>query len=149
MVMTEPDPLKWTLRLKKYKTTIMLFVDKGQTFDSIKQELIDTLKHRGIADINNEPIPTSVDDIIFGVPIDFNDLRKGWSVLDTSEEAVKDGPGRRKNPSALADSPEGASLRDGHALAFIFRKDEDKSDTPEEELQWDVQVPSYDDDEQA
>ena len=137
--------MQWTLRFKQHKTTILLFVQRSQPFDSIKRDLLDAIKATNIKDINGNALPSDPEDIELGVPRDKNDTSKGWVPLKIpeAEEADVKGKGVKKG-SVLNESPLGAGLKDGAMLAFRFTKGaaEDGMDLDDE---WDVIMPSYDD----
>lgn len=139
--------LQWTLRFKQHKTTIVLFVQQSQPFDSIKRDLLDAIKARNIQDINGNALPSDPEDIELGVPIDKNDTSKGWVPLKIPEieDGDKKGKGVKKG-SVLNASPLGAGLKDGAMLAFRFAKGdgEDGMEVDEDE-EWDVIMPNYDD----
>lgn len=137
--------MQWTLRFKQHKTTILLFVQQSQPFDSIKSELLDAIKATRIKDINGNPLPSDPQDIEFGVPRDKNDISKGWVALKIPEVEDGDTKGKGvKKDSILNGSPLGAGLKDGAMLAFKFTKgDEENAMDLDEE--WDVIIPSYDD----
>ena len=139
------DQHQWTLRLKQRRTTVLLFVDRSQSFTSIKQELLEAIKATGKATLNDQALPTDPDDVILGIPVDRYDLSKGWVGLDIPD-FDEDG-GRTKKAgknSILNSSPLGAGLKDGAVLAFKFR---DSSMTEEEmdldDNNWDVVLPNY------
>ena len=137
--------MQWTLRFKQHKTTVLLFAQQSQSFDSIKCDLLDAIKARGIEDINGNALPSDPKDIEFGVPRDKYDISKGWVPLDIPEVGDVDTKGKGvKKDSVLNGSPLGAGLKDGAMLAFRFTKGpvEDGMDVDDE---WDVIIPSYDD----
>ena len=139
--------MQWTLRFKQHKTTILLFAQQSQSFDSIKRDLLDAIKARGIEDINGNALPSDPEDIEFGVPRDKHDIGKGWVPLKIPEVEDADAKGKGKGvkkDSVLNGSPLGAGLKDGAMLAFRFTKGpaEDVMDLDDE---WDVMIPSYDD----
>lgn len=137
--------MQWTLRFKQHKTTILLFVQQSQSFDSIKRDLRDAIKATGIQDINSNLVPSDPQDIELGVPRDKNDPSKGWVALKIPEVEDGDAKGKGvKKGSVLNESPLGAGLKDGAMLAFKFTKgtEEDGMDVDDE---WDVIIPSYDD----
>lgn len=127
----------------------MLFVTQTQSFTSIKAELLEAIQSIGIHDINGDQIPTSSDDIVLGVPVDKNDLSNGWVDLEMLEREDDEESGSKmkgvKKNSVLNASPQGAGLKDGAMLAFKFRRhgDEDESNLGGDD--WDVIIPSYDD----
>lgn len=140
-----PNPQHWTLRFKHHKTTVLLFVNQSQSFTSIKQELLDSLKSTGIADIGGNLLPSNPEAIVFGVPIDTNDIDKGWVPLEIPEVSDTDTKGKGvKKGSVLNQSPLGAGLKDGTMLAFKF-KDPDSQDIMDLDDDWDVVIPAYDD----
>ena len=108
----------------------------NQSFDSIKQDLLSSIKATGIKDINGAFLPSDAGDITLGVPIEKNDPSQGWVDLEIKTEEG-DSKGARKG-SVLNENPMGAGLRDGAVLAFRFADDQDD---------WDVIMPSYDDEE--
>ncbi|KZF24445.1 hypothetical protein L228DRAFT_245376 [Xylona heveae TC161] len=159
MPLSEADQSSWTFRLKHHKTTILLFVRPLQSFDSIKEDLLHALRStRPDGTLNGNKIPTSSDEVVLGVPIDNNDLSKGWVALEIPESEILDEQGVKRKvggkQSVLNQSPQGAGLKDGAVLAFKFRepgagktKDEDKDDLgledEQDDGQWDVSIPSY------
>ncbi len=105
------------------------------------------MKATGIKNIDDTPLPSDPDDIIFGVPVDRHNLTKGWMgveipELDNLEESRRRGV---KKGSVLNASPTGAGLRDGQMMAFRFRK-EGSEDCPVVDDDWDVVLPVLDDD---
>ncbi|CAF9934425.1 MAG: hypothetical protein ALECFALPRED_005941 [Alectoria fallacina] len=140
-----PSGMQWTLRFKQHKTTILLFVQQSQSFNSIKRDLLDAIKATGINDINGNALASDPEDIEFGVPRDKNDISRGWVALKIPEVENGDTNGKGvKKGSILNESPLGAGLKDGAMLAFKFTKgvEEDGMDVDDE---WDVIIPSYDD----
>lgn len=94
--------------------------------------------------------------MIFGVPVDRNDVAKGWVPLEIPEgmedEEMSRGNGKKKGKKAgiLNDSPAGAGLKDGGMVAFRFRREREregeKDDGDEEMLEeegFDVVMPVY------
>ncbi|KAL2042115.1 hypothetical protein N7G274_005303 [Stereocaulon virgatum] len=139
-----PNQQQWTLRFKQHKTTVLLFVTQSQSFTSIKEDLLDAMKARGIKDINGNLLPSDPEAIVFGVPIDKNDPGKGWVPLEIPEVSDTDTKGKGvKKGSVLNQSPLGAGLKDGAMLAFKFR-DVDAQDVMELDDEWDVVIPTYD-----
>lgn len=137
--------MQWTLRFKQHKTTILLFVQQSQPFDSIKRDLLDAIKATDIQAINGNTLPSDPEDIEFGVPRDKNDPSKGWVALKIPEVEDGDTKGKGvKKGSVLNENPLGAGLKDGAMLAFRFAKaaEEGGMDVDDE---WDVVIPSYDD----
>lgn len=106
------------------------------------------MKATGKSTLNDQPLPSDPDEVILGVPVDKNDLSKGWVGLDIPEMDGEDGFGGKKSKagknSVLNSSPLGAGLKDGAALAFRFRdhaKTEDEVDMGDSS--WDVILPNY------
>lgn len=90
------------------------------------------------------------------MPVDRNDYSKGWVDLlipeaedDEDDEGggggktIKPEDGKVKKGSVLNESPLGAGLRDGDVLAFRFREEGEGEGEKTEE--WDVVIPSYED----
>ena len=140
--------MQWTLRFKQHKTTILLFVQQSQPFDSIKRDLLDAIKATGIQDINGNTLPSDPEDIEFGVLRDKNDHSKGWVALKIPEAEDGDTKGKGvKKGSVLNENPLGAGLKDGAMLAFRFAKAAEEGMDKDDE--WDVIIPSYDDEDES
>lgn len=125
-------------------------MEQTQSFTYIKSDLLDALRKCGHSELNGQPIPTDPEDVIFGVPVDRNDIAKGWVDLeipamengDDSEDTKK---GRGKD-SVLNGNPLGAGLKDGSMLAFKFKSEDAEMDGDGSEVvdgNWDVTIPSY------
>ncbi|KAK2871733.1 hypothetical protein FQN49_002889 [Arthroderma sp. PD_2] len=149
--MAEPT---WTLRFKNHNVTVLLLVSPVEPFDSIKSSLLHALQIRGMKEINGKAVPDDAADIEFGIPLDRNNLEKGWQPLAIPNGGADKGPGKGKN-SVFNSSPQGADLRDAQAVAFRFRtgleKDEHKDADLDMDLDdpgWDVLVPAYDDEDE-
>lgn len=137
--------MQWTLRFKQHKTTILLFVQQSQPFESIKRDLLDAIKATGIQDINGNALPSGPEGIEFGVLRDKNDPSKGWVALKIPEVEDGDTKGKGvKKGSILNESPLGAGLKDGTMLAFKFTKSTEEAAMDLDD-EWDVIIPSYDD----
>lgn len=125
-----------------------------ESIQSTKEKLHSALKARGITEINGDPIPEDPSELEFGIPIDRNELEKGWIRLgvpaeENSDSATKKPGAGRPKKGSLTDSLQAADIRDGQAIAFRFRKithGEDE-DSDFEDPGWDVLIPSLDDDE--
>ena len=147
---TEIDARLWTLRLKQHKTTILLFVEQTQSFTSIKSDLLDALRKCGRSELNGQSIPTDPEDVILGVPVDKNEIAKGWvgleiSAMENGDDLEDTNRGRRKD-TVLNGSPLGAGLKDGSMLAFKFRGEDAETNGDGSEMDdgsWDVIIPSY------
>ena len=85
-------------------------------------------------------LPTDPARVEFGAARDRFDLSKGWTLLEIPEPGSK-----QAKKGVVNDSPMGAGLRDGAALAVRFRGEDEDEDMGEEEGEWDVVVPGYDD----
>ncbi|KAL9132254.1 MAG: hypothetical protein Q9217_000058 [Psora testacea] len=134
-----------TLRFKCHKTTILLLCQQSQSFTSIKQDLLDSIKAAGMENINRACLPSDPECIILGVPIDKNDISKGWINLEIPEFDEVEGKEKGvKKGSVLNQSPLGAGLKDGAVLAFKFNK-EGERDEMDLDDGWDVVMPSYED----
>ncbi|PYH90040.1 hypothetical protein BO71DRAFT_362232 [Aspergillus ellipticus CBS 707.79] len=152
--MSHPDPSNWTLFFKKHKTTVLLMLPGSETIANTKEALFKALQSRDLKYINGDPVPENASEIEFGVPLDRNDLEKGWTRLETPEFDDEDAPKRgagKKRAGAL--TLELAEIRNGQPIAFRFRKskEEDTAETVDLELDdsgWDVIIPSLDDEEE-
>ena len=124
----------------------MLFVTQSQSFTSIKQDLLDAIKATGLKDINGNELPSNSENIVFGLPVDKNDIGKGWVNLELPEVEDGDTKGKGvKKGSILNESPLGAGLKDGAMLAFKFRPADAEEDGMDVDNEWDVIIPSYED----
>lgn len=133
MPLDRPKPDTWTLRFKNNKTTVVLYADKAQNFASLKTELLHALNATNPDGLlHGNHIPTSVDAILLGKPIDHNNIEAGWESIDpdasadadliNEDEAAGKGKGKAKAKSAsYKDCPLGSGLRDGGIVAFKFR----------------------------
>lgn len=126
---------------------------QDQSFTSIKAELLEAIKATGIHEISGYKLPENADDIVLGVPVDKNDLSYGWVDLEIPEreDDVVNGSkskGVKKN-SVLNSSPQGAGLKDGAILAFRFTTDGDQDESNIDGSDWDVIMPSYDDEDES
>ncbi|KAE9991917.1 hypothetical protein EG327_010595 [Venturia inaequalis] len=138
-----PNP--WTLRLKHHKTTILLHVSPFTTPNSIKTSLLKALNERmPSGTLNGHPIPKDASDIRLAKAIDPLELEQGWEEItpDLESEGISKGIG----------------MKNGGALVFRFVEegedgDEDEEDEDEMEVdggkwrgQWDVVIPTFEDD---
>ena len=156
-IKSKSDALDLTLRFKKHKTTVLLILPSLESIESTKEKLLKALKTRGILEINGDPVHNDSYDIVLGVPVDRNELEKGWTRLDfddpdiTGGEAMTNGAGRKKRKPDM--SLGSADIRDGQPIAFRFRRPrEEVQDMDEVELEleledpaWDVIIPALDD----
>lgn len=169
MPIADPTPTTWSLRFKSHKTTIILFVDRMQTFHAIKTELLHALSETSAdGQFNDIPIPSNPDDVLFAKPVDFNNPDAGWQSLEADALGIDDelfgdegngkGKGKAKAKGAeVKDCPLGVGLRDGCAVAFKFKGQKPRKKTPEPEAdeglgfeedepkEWDVILPQYED----
>ncbi|KAI9821093.1 MAG: hypothetical protein M1827_003827 [Pycnora praestabilis] len=146
-------PLSWTLRLKHQKTTIVIYVEPTTTFAAIKSHLLEILNETSPdGRFGGSELPEDFNLISFGLPIDNNDLSKGFTGLEIPELVVEKKDGEKKvvggKDSVLNTTPEGAGLNDGSILVFKFRHEvTDEGDAMNlDEDRWDnvAQLPSYD-----
>jgi len=105
------------------------------------------MRKSGLSDLKGEPIPSDPEEVQLAVPIERTDLTKGWVALEIPEEELdEEGEKKRKagktRRSVINESPIGAGLRDGATLAFRFRGESGGEE--DEEVEWDVVIPSYD-----
>ncbi|KAL8731832.1 MAG: hypothetical protein Q9166_003116 [cf. Caloplaca sp. 2 TL-2023] len=143
----KPKPQHFTLRFKRHKTTILLFVEPHDSLTSVKVKLLDAIKATRVSEINGQPLPSNPDDVIFGVPIDKNETSEGWVGLEIPEveETRKQ---EAKKSGVLNATPIGAGLKDGAILAFKFRNEaSDADDLGMTDNEWDVIMPNFDDEE--
>ena len=133
-----------TLRFKQHKTTILLLVAQSQPFTSIKEDLLAAIKATGIEDIDGVPIPSNPESIVLGLPVDKNDISKGWVPLKIPEAESGDKKGKGvKKGSILNENPLGAELKDGALLAFKFT---DGGNEDQVDADFDVVMPTVEED---
>lgn len=155
-----------TLLFKCHKSTTLLSVHPTRPFTDIKVLLLAALKARGLSTLpgSSSPLPENAEDLEFGVLADKKDASKGWIPLKIKERVVTGSKGGNKkvggNNSVMNESPLGASLTDGSLVAYrlkvsskemqVDEEDLDKG-TPEVEMEddgeWNVVLPTFDDDE--
>lgn len=115
-----------------------------ESIASTKEKLLKALNARGLKEINGDTTPENPSDIELGVPIDRNQLERGWITMDPLvEESDKPAPkkGTKQVPS---NSLQAANVRNGEAIAFRFRTSSDGDDLGGDPG-WDVVIPSLDD----
>jgi len=158
---TNPTPSTWTLKFKQHKTTILLHVEKTQTFTSIKTELLSALQEtRPDGVLNGIPIPQDPEAVIFARQIiDPDTAETTWESLDDDmngdlfdEKSAGKGKNKTKAKTAggIRDCPIGAGLKDGSNVAFAFLDEEARAATLEmgalgDKREWDVVLPTYED----
>ncbi len=144
----KPNPQQLTLRFKCHKTTILLLVAPHDSLTSIKAQLLEAMKVTHIPEVGGQPLPTNPNDVLLGVPINKNEPSAGWTDLEipqVEDDTRKKGP---KKSGVLNASPAGAGLKDGSVLAFKFRSEApDADELGMGDNQWDVIMPSFDDEE--
>lgn len=151
---SKPNPLSWTLRFKNHNVTVVLLVSPTEPLEGIRKTLLKALQVRGIEEINGVQIPEQPSEIELGVPIDRNNLEKGWVRLELAN-GDSSNTGSKKN-AIIGDSPQALDLRDSQAVAFRFRSrgreeinaNGEESDMDVDDLGWDVMIPTYEDDEE-
>lgn len=152
----KPTASSWTLLLKRGTTTVLLSATKDQPLSNLKADLLSALqtRHSDGRMSDGTALPSSAEEIELGRPIDPRDQSRGWVSLEESAEddgedmdvdGAKGGKGKGKARAKTAaagtgpkDTPAGAGLRDGSAVAFRFAGEEE----------WDVRVPVLDYDEE-
>ena len=114
---------------------------------------MEAIKATGIHEISGYKLPENADGIVLGVPVDKNDLSYGWVDLEIPEREDDGVNGSKskgvKKNSVLNSSPQGAGLKDGAILAFRFTRDGDQDESNIDGSDWDVIMPSYDDEDES
>ncbi|KAI4208261.1 MAG: hypothetical protein LQ346_000141 [Caloplaca aetnensis] len=139
-----PTPQHISLRFKKHKITVLLFVSPHDTFTTVKSNLLDAIISTGVPHINGDSLPANPEDVILGVLIDNNDPSQGWVDLEIPGPE-DDGGKKTKKANVLNATPSGAGLKDGMVLAFKFRPKDAVDSTDVDNNEWDVVMPAYDD----
>ena len=98
----------------------------------------------------DKSIPTDADDILLAKPKDSQDLRKGWQALAVpTSDGEDDAKGKKKmtGMGGKLDCPQGVGLKNASCLAFKFKDHSGASDELDLEADedWDVVLPSYED----
>ncbi|KAI5288611.1 hypothetical protein KEM52_001095 [Ascosphaera acerosa] len=137
-----------TLRFKFHKTTILLSVPATESFVTIRQQLLDALRARGVRDVGGVPVPDDPADFEFALPVDPSKPGKGgWVLLEVPTETTRRG--------AVNPNPAAAGIKDSAIIALRVRKradgltEEEKVELELEDRGWDVVLPSLDDDEEV
>ncbi|KAI9803467.1 MAG: hypothetical protein M1825_001810 [Sarcosagium campestre] len=154
--------MQWTLRFKNKKTTVVLFAERTDSFRNIKTELLRMLQSLQATHNLGDTAPSDPDAIILGVPKDPSDLQKGWKRLEIPTDGSEDAQpmkGKKVVGNKSLDCPEGAKLQDGATLAFRYRanlngtkgnafngSDDDELSDLDEEDDFDVVIPTFEDD---
>ena len=125
---------------------MLLLCQPTQSFQSIRQELLQSLQATGIEKIEGDAFSKDAEDIILGVPLDKSNMDKGWVNLEIPEFEEGDAKpkGAVKKGSVLNKTPLGAGLKDGDMLAFRFKRE--SSDEMDLDEDWNVTLPSLEDD---
>lgn len=142
-------PSDLTILFKKHRTTVLLPLRPQESIRAAKEKLLQALNSRGTTEIGGSPVPSTATDIEFGVPVDRNDLKKGWIPLTSAGEA--------NGTKTSSETLQSVGLKDGHWVAFRFRnpdeadnKEENEADIDFNDPGWDVEIPTYgDEDEEA
>lgn len=157
MPSTVGSPTTWTLRFKNHRSTTLLHADPLQSFNSLKEDLLQALRQtHPNGRINGVEIPSDPASVLLARPNDIHNLEKGFtSVTDkegniiTGNEQV--GKKRKSGDPELKikePCPKAAGLKDGAVLAYKFRIPKTaKNYDPAIDEDWDVVIPSYDDQE--
>jgi hypothetical protein len=123
----------WTLRFKHGKHTILLLAEPLTPFSSLKTELLDTLRERYPSGLSSStspeplPIPSSIHEVLLGIPVDSYEPSKGWVEITTD--------------GGLKESPRSLGLKDGCMIAFTFIEGEQGDET----VEFHVEFSSYED----
>ena len=155
MAPTDPSTLTWTLLFKNHKSTTLLHIDPLQSFDSIKEELIRALRStHPDGRVNGFEIPSKPSNVLVARPNDVFNLEKGFTnVTDndgniiTGNETAKSRKGAGADIKIKEACPKAAGLKDGLVLAYKFRTAAEVDYDPFNDDDWDVILPSYEDQE--
>lgn len=121
-----------------------------ESLTTAKEAILTSLKARNVTQVNSDPVPEDPSDIELGIAVDKADPEKGWTRLD-----VDMGGSNKKSRGPV--TLQAANLRNGQAIAFRFRKPQDRGeekddnldfDMPPEDPGWDVVLPSLDDEDE-
>ncbi|KAF7853052.1 hypothetical protein EAF04_010791 [Stromatinia cepivora] len=147
---TLQNPSDLTLLFKHTTHTILLLVPSTQTFTQILTTLLSVLQERYPEGLNpmishpastsmttlssttttltdkKTPLPTSIQNIALGIPLDVYEPKNGWSELQLG----------------LGDTPESLGLKEGGLVAFRFLGDGENV-AEDFEGEFEVQWPSY------
>lgn len=164
---TQPTPAHLTLLFKYDKSTTLISVLPSQTLAEVKSILLAVLRSRNISTFPGTSVllPIKPDDLELGVTKDRRDGRdasKGWIVAEDAR-SLNDGSksSKKKSTSAKSDEPikiiGDLDLKDGSYVAYRLKTsiddlvdegvDEDMDLRGQDEMEWNVTVPSYDDEE--
>ena len=133
-----PTPSTWTLKFKRDKITVVLFVQPDQSFASIKQAFLEALEARKITRFEDQAVPKSSNEIMFAKLRTVNDTESGWESLTPPSQGGDPSETRGSNKRKLSgggrlDCPVGLGLKDGAILAFKFGNPSEMDEDDEED----------------
>jgi hypothetical protein len=140
----------WTLRLKRQKTTILLFADPNTTLSDLKQQLLKALRATHPTQVlsDGKGIPTSVADVELGLPVEPNDLTQGWRMIDLSftDDNTTDA-GSTKGAVSKDKALKTLGIKADSVLAFRFKNEDGDLDdeTLGEDIGFKVDIPDWED----
>ncbi|KAJ5287714.1 hypothetical protein N7478_003400 [Penicillium angulare] len=143
-----------TVLFKKHKITVLLSLQPNEPLTAVKEKLHDALKSRELREINGDQVPEDSSCIEFGLPVDRNDLEKGWTPLADHTSVDQNGDVPQTSTGIADQTAQAAGLTNGHPVAFRFRKsgevkdDELERDLNHEDPGWDVVIPSFEDEDE-
>lgn len=168
-IVTLPTPAHLTLLFKHDKSTTLLSVLPFQSLTEVKTMLLAVLISRDITTFpgTSIPLPSNPYDLELGITKDRRDGRdtsKGWIIAEDARSATENSKsGKKKSTSAKAGEPietiGDLELKDGSYVAYRLKTtiddlvdegvDEDMDMKGQDEMGWNVVVPSYDDEEEV
>jgi hypothetical protein len=140
------DPSTYYLRFKHGRSTTLIFADPTTPIREALLELLSALQeiHPDGLPITNStltlPIPDKADDVRIALPNDEYDPAQGYTEVEW-QGSEQDEKGKGK---VLASSWTGMDIPDNAMLAYVFRGTSEDGESPS----WNIEVPSYDDEEE-
>lgn len=151
---TQPTPSHLTLLLKHARSTTVLSAVPDTPLSTLKQQLLQVLSARNISHLPGTltPLPSSPSDLELGVLIDKHEPQKGW-VSTESMSALASSKNSKKKVKGAVETVGDLELKDGGWIAYRIRgppiggDDEDEEIEAVEDPGWNVEIPSFDDEE--
>lgn len=151
---TLPTPAHLTLLLKHGRSTTVLSALPDSPLSTLKQQLLQVLSSRNITHLPGTPtpLPTAPEDLELGILIDKHEPHKGW-VSTESLSSLNISKSSKKKTKGVVETVGDLELKDGGWIAYRIRgppiggDDEDEEIEAVEDPGWNVEIPSFDDEE--
>lgn len=158
-----PNPQHLTLLFKHHKSTTLLSVLPSDTLSYTKERLLAVLRSRNLTTFpgTSTPLPSTPDDLQFGILVDRREPRKGWIYAEDRANLSTKKKGKKGTEEGEVEAMGELDLKDGGWVAYRLRRDKNVADLVDEGLEdmevdqaadgpgeWNVVVASYDDEDE-